>query len=216
MKKLILYDLDGTIVDTRRDIIEAVRFTLANLNAPEMTDEEIKKCVGTGLHSLIRQVLKTDDEKLLERAAKLYRKFYEAHMLDNTALYPSVIETLEYFKTRTQAVITNKPNPFSTQILDSLGILKYFAGVFAGDQGFAFKPDPAAIKYMREKANAAKDETIFIGDSEVDIQTAGNADVEAVIVAHGFARAETLEKLKPNYLVKDFQEFLALAKKMNW
>ena len=119
--KGLIFDLDGTLVDTRRDIMNGVRYALEVLKGPELTDDEIKDCVGTGLHELIKQVFRTEDEKLADRGSKLYREHYKAHMLDCTRLYAGAREFLEYFKDRKQAVITNKPNPFSSQILEALG-----------------------------------------------------------------------------------------------
>ena len=216
MKKLILYDLDGTLADTRRDIINGVRHALQTLNGPQLTDDEIKDCVGTGLHALIKQVFRTDDEKLADQGSKLYREHYKKHMLDHTLLYPGAREFLEYFKDRKQAVITNKPDPFSSQILEALGAAHYFLAILAGDNGLPFKPDPAAIRHLMEKVHATAGETIFVGDSPIDIQAARNAWVEVVTLSHGFASEATLREAKPDYLVQNFAELLRLAKEKRW
>jgi phosphoglycolate phosphatase len=223
VKKLILYDLDGTLADTRRDIINGVRYALETLNGPELTDDEIKACVGTGLHALIKQVFRlpagrqgTEDEKLADRGAKLYREHYKQHMLDHTHLYPGARECLEYFKDRKQAVITNKPNPFSSQILEALGVAGYFIAILAGDNGLPFKPDPAAVHRLMEKTCAAAEEVLFVGDSPIDIQAARNAGVEIVTLSHGFASEETLREAKPDHIVRDFSELLLLAQEKGW
>jgi phosphoglycolate phosphatase len=216
MKKLILYDLDGTLADTRRDIIVSVRHALTMLQGPELTDEEIKDCVGTGLHALIKQVFRTEDEKLADRGSKLYREHYKKHMLDHTQLYEGARECLEYFKDRKQAVITNKPNPFSSQILAALGVADYFIAILAGDNGLPFKPDPAAIHHLMEATNAAEAEVLFIGDSPVDIEAARNAGVEVVTLSHGFASEATLREAKPDHIVRDFSELLCLAREKRW
>ncbi|HOW87400.1 MAG TPA: HAD-IA family hydrolase [Candidatus Omnitrophota bacterium] len=216
MKKLILYDLDGTLADTRRDIINGVRYALDILKGPELTDDEIKDCVGTGLHALIRKVFRTDDEKLADRGAKLYREHYKKHMLDHTRLYPGAREFLEYFKGRKQAVITNKPNPFSSQILESLGVANYFIAILAGDNGLPFKPDPAAVHHLIEKTGATEEEVLFVGDSPIDIQAARNAGVEIATLSHGFSKEEALREEKPDHLVRDFKELLALAREKGW
>jgi len=216
MKKLILYDLDGTLADTRRDIINGVRYALETLKGPSLTDAEIKDCVGTGLHALIRQAFRTDDEKLADRGAKLYREHYKAHMMDHTHLYAGAAEFLEHFKERKQAVITNKPNPFSSQILETLGVAHYFIAILAGDNGLPFKPDPAAIYHLMAETGAAKDEVLFVGDSPIDIQAARNAGVEVVTLSHGFASEATLREAKPDFIVHDFKELLALATEKGW
>ncbi len=216
MKNLILYDLDGTLADTRRDIINGVRYALTTLSGPELTDDEIKDCVGTGLHELIRQVFRTDDERLADRGAKLYRDHYKAHMMDHTHLYSGAREFLEHFKDRKQAVITNKPNPFSTQILEALGVAHYFIAILAGDNGLPFKPDPAAIHHLMEETGAAKEAVLFVGDSPVDIEAARNASVEVVTLSHGFASEAVLREAKPDHIVHDFKELLALAREKGW
>lgn len=223
MKKLILYDLDGTLVDTRQDIINGVRYALGQLNGPELTDDEIKDCVGTGLHALIRQVFRLpageprpEDEKLADRGAKLYREHYKVHMLDHSRLYPGARDFLDYFKDRKQAVITNKPNPFSEQILESLGVAKYFIAVLTGDNGIPFKPDPAAIHHLREETGATEEETLFIGDSLIDIRAARNAGVEVVTLSHGFTAESVLREAKPDHIARDFQELAQLAREKGW
>jgi phosphoglycolate phosphatase len=216
VKKLILYDLDGTLADTRRDIINGVRYALGILKGPELTDDEIKDCVGTGLHALIRQVFRTDDEKLADRGAKLYREHYKKHMLDHTYLYPGARDFLDHFKERKQAVITNKPNPFSSQILAALGVADYFIAILAGDNGLPFKPDPAAVHHLMEQTGAGEEEVLFVGDSPIDIQAARNAGVEIVTLSHGFAKEQTLREAKPDHLVRDFKELLVLAREKQW
>ncbi len=216
MKKLVIYDLDGTLVDTRQDIINSVRYALKELNGPSITDDEIKDAVGTGLHSLIRHVFQTDDEKLADRGAQLYRKHYTSHMLDHSHLYPGARELLEFFKPRTQAVITNKPNPFSKQILAALGVGGYFIDVLAGDNGLPFKPDPASLFYLMGETRVRPEETLFIGDSLVDIQTARNAGVEIICLSHGFTPEKTLAQANPDHLVHHYDEILKLARQKKW
>ncbi|HOW58165.1 MAG TPA: HAD-IA family hydrolase [Candidatus Omnitrophota bacterium] len=216
MKKLILYDLDGTLVDTRRDIINSVRYALQTLNGPQLTDDEIKDCVGTGLHALIKKVFRTEDEKLADKGSKTYREHYKLHMLDHTQLYPGAKEFLEYFKNRKQAVITNKPNPYSSQILEALGVAHYFIAILAGDNGLPFKPDPAAIHHLMDETGATETETLFVGDSQIDIEAARNAGVEIVTLSHGFVSEPVLREAKPDYLVSDFSELLRLAHEKKW
>lgn len=216
MKKLILYDLDGTLVDTRRDIINGVRYALETLKGPELTDDEIKDCVGTGLHALIKQVFRTEDEKLADRGSKLYREHYKKHMLDHTHLYTGARECLEHFRGRKQAVITNKPNPFSTEILEALGVAHFFIAILAGDNGLPFKPDPAAIHHLMLDTDSTEEETLFVGDSPIDIQAARNAGVEIVTLSHGFASEATLREAKPDHIVRDFSGLLQLAQEKGW
>lgn len=216
MKKLILYDLDGTLVDTRQDIINGVRHALNELNGPQLTDDEIKTCVGTGLHALIKKVFRTEDEVLADKGSRLYREHYKEHMLDHTRLYPGAKEFLAYFGARRQAVITNKPNPYSRQILEALGVADYFIAILAGDNGLPFKPDPAAIHHLMEETGASEEETLFVGDSQIDIEAARNAGIEIVTLTHGFTPENILREAKPDHMIHDFAELMQLAQRMKW
>jgi phosphoglycolate phosphatase len=216
MKELILYDLDGTLVDTRRDITLSVNHMLAELGKPALAQAEIEGYVGRGLHNLIKKSLKTDDLKLIEKGSKIYRDYYGKHMLDHTALYPHARETLDYFKSRKQAVVTNKPNPFSQDILTALGVAAYFMEIVAGNSGYPIKPDPVAILSMMKKENIPAGAALFVGDSLIDIETARRAGIEIAVITHGFMAADGLKSAAPEFIVADFPEFLDTARKKGW
>jgi len=120
MKSLIIYDLDGTLVDTREDIARAANHMLEQMGRRRMATEEVCRQVGRGLFALIQGCLETEDPEALSKGAKIYRDYYARHMLDSSRLYPGALEILDYFKDRKQAVITNKPNPFSYELLKAL------------------------------------------------------------------------------------------------
>ncbi len=216
MKQLIIYDLDGTLVDTRADIAQAVNHMLAVLNAAPLDPPRIERFVGRGLHHLIKSCLRTDDSKQIEKGTNIYREYYAKHMLDHTVLYPGAKEVLEYFKGRFQAVITNKPNPYSRQILEALGVVSYFCEIVAGDTDYPKKPDPTAVLSImkREKVQAA--ETLFVGDSLIDIETGRNAGIETVVISHGFESEEALQSANPAAVVSGFHELLSFAKQKGW
>jgi phosphoglycolate phosphatase len=113
-------------------------------------------------------------------------------------------------------VITNKPNPFSSQILEALGVAHYFLAILAGDNGLPFKPDPAAIHHLMEEVHATAGEVLFVGDSAIDIQAARNAGIEVVTLSHGFASEATLREAKPDHIVRDFEELFRLVQEKGW
>ncbi|MFZ5802720.1 MAG: HAD family hydrolase, partial [Candidatus Omnitrophota bacterium] len=167
MKKLLLYDLDGTLVDTRRDIVAAANFALQELGERPLSPEAVEGRVGRGLRELISGILPPgEDPKRIERGMKIYRDHYRAHLLDHAVVYEGVREFLEYFKERSQAVITNKPDPFSEEILRGLGLAHYFFSIVPGDGAFPRKPKPDSILAMMTETGAGRAETIYIGDSE--------------------------------------------------
>ncbi len=214
--KLLIYDLDGTLVNTREDIVRAANHMLQQMGQSGISAEEVSSYVGKGLYFLIKGCLKTEDAKKIEKGSKIYRDHYAAHMMDHSSLYPGAREILEYFKNKKQAVITNKPNPFSYQMLKALGVADYFVEIVAGDSDYPKKPDPGAVLAMMQKENVLPGETVFIGDSAIDIQTGRNAGIKTVVVTHGFSGEDELKLARPDAMVRDFSELLELARKENW
>lgn len=216
MKRLIIYDLDGTLVDTREDIARAANHMLTAFNVPCLDRPTIESFVGKGLHHLIKSCLKTEDAKQIEKGSRVYREYYAKHMLDHTALYPGAREVLEYFKERLQAVITNKPNPYSRQILEALGVAGYFVEIVAGDTDYPKKPDPTAVLSIMKREKVEADETLFVGDSLIDIETGRNAGIETIVISHGFESEEALQSANPAGLVSGFRELLAFTNQKGW
>ncbi len=216
MKRLIIYDLDGTLVDTREDIAAAANHMLARMNGKTLSAEEVSRYVGRGLQALIQGCLGTEDPKTLEKGSKIYRDYYARHMLDSSRLYPGAREVLDYFKERKQAVITNKPNPFSYELLKALGASDYFFEIIPGNSGHPKKPDPGAISHLMKAQKAGPAETLFIGDSLIDIETGRNAGVETVVLTHGFGTPDELQSAAPAAIFENFGELLQEAKKRKW
>ena len=216
LKQLILYDLDGTLVDTSDDIVQAAQYTLRQLALPALPREVILRGVGRGLEQLIAGCLQTTDAKRIQAGMTIYRGYYAQHLLDRSALYPGAQECLEYFRARKQAVITNKPNPFSRDILAGLGVVGYFFEILAGDSAYPNKPDPSGVASMMRHLCVSSLETLFIGDSPIDVQTGRNAGVDTVVVRHGFAEDDEIARMRPDVVVEDFQELLELAKERRW
>jgi phosphoglycolate phosphatase len=215
-KRLVIYDLDGTLVDTRKDIALAVNHMMKVMNRKPLNQTTIEGFVGKGLRQLVKSCLGTEEEKEIEQGTKIYRNYYAEHMLDHTTLYPGALEVLDYFKECLQAVITNKPNPFSHEILKALGIAPYFREIVAGDSDYPKKPDPTAVLSIIQKGGVTPDETLFVGDSVIDIETGRNAGVDTVVITHGFESEEELQSAQPQMIVSDFTEFLKLMREKRW
>jgi phosphoglycolate phosphatase len=215
-KKLIGYDLDGTLADTRRDIVCGVQFMLVQMKKPALNEIEIEKCVGEGLNHLVAMCLRETDPKIVERGARFLRQYYREHLLDYTRLYPAAQQVLDYFRGRVQVVITNKPEPFTSRILEALGVMPYLSGVFTGEKGIPRKPNPAALLKVMKDHHVAAQDVLWIGDSAIDVQTGKNAGVETVLVRHGFASRVAIESLGAEYLVDDFSGLLRLAAEKKW
>ncbi|MBI2166714.1 MAG: HAD-IA family hydrolase [Candidatus Omnitrophica bacterium] len=209
MIKLLIYDLDGTLIDSRLDIAYAVNWTLKELGRGPLPVEQVSSFVGNGVKNLMQQALKASSPSSLpplERSIKLFRRRYGEHLLDQTRLYPSVKKVLEFFKDLNQAVVTNKPEDFTREILRGLGIDSYFGRVIGGDQGFPKKPAPEPVLELLGHFEVRPEETLLIGDSQTDVETARNAGVKTVAVTYGFGKRSELESAQPDILLNDLEE----------
>lgn len=215
-KKLIVYDLDGTLADTREDITRSANHMRAEAGLSSLTRDEICRHVGLGLRQLVEKCLETTEESRVEQGMKIYRAYYSQHLLDHTVLYPRVLEVLQYFRSRSQAVITNKPNPYSREILVKLGVADFFVEIVGGESAYGKKPEPASLLAVLKKEGIGPAETLMVGDSPIDIETGRRAGVVTVAVAHGFAGREELESAAPDLLVEDFSQLLELARGRGW
>ncbi len=216
MKQLILYDLDGTLVDTLADLTRAANETLRVLQLPAVDAEAVRRAVGRGVHELVKDCVQTDDPKRLAYAVQLFRAFYARHLTDCSRLYPGAREVLDYFRPRSQAVVTNKPNPFATDLLTALGVTGYFFEIVAGDSRYPKKPDPTAIQELMRQRQVEPQQTIFVGDSLVDVETGRRAGVLTAVVAHGFSDAAELATAGADLVVEGFGELLAYARAHAW
>lgn len=216
MKRLIIYDLDGTLVDTLQDITEAANHMLSAMQAPLLTPDHVRRFVGKGIQQLVSDCLGTDDPGRLAQGLSIYRSYYSRHLADHSALYPGARELLEHFRARQQAVITNKPNPDSRDLLTALGVAGYFFDIIGGDAPHPRKPDPASAQSVMQRAGAAPAETLFVGDSPIDIETGRRAGVFTVVVTHGLVDAQEIDAASPDTMVSDLRELLDLAKTRRW
>ena len=216
MKRLIIYDLDGTLVDTGQDIANAANHMLQQLRGAPLPAEEIRQFVGRGLHDLVKRCLQTDDAQLIETGARMFFDYYGQHLADHSRLYPHAKEVLEHFQPRTQAVVTNKPQPFGPELLTRLGVAHYFTQIIGVGSSYPKKPDPASIFALMQQQDLEADDVLLVGDSPVDIETGRNAGVFTVIVAQGFAEYDAVRAAAPDLLVPDLRELLVVARQRRW
>ncbi|MCM8794270.1 MAG: HAD-IA family hydrolase [Candidatus Omnitrophica bacterium] len=216
MKKLILYDLDGTLVDTSQDIVLSTQHMLREMGAPLLGPERIIPLVGSGVRKLVAGSLGTDDPARVDKAVAIYRAHYAEHLLDHSRLFPGVKEVLDYFRGRLQAVVTNKPNPYSRRILEGLGVEGYFTEIIGGDSPLPKKPDPAILIDLMQRHRIAPAEALFIGDSPIDIQAGRAAGIRTAIVSQGFSTVEEIRAAAPEILAGNFTELLMMIEESKW
>ena len=189
MTRLAVFDLDGTLVDSVDDLHASVNHALAAVGLPPRSVAEVRTFVGEGARVLLAKAVAPRDE-LLEPALAAWRPHYEAHCLDRTVPYPGIGPLLAGAG-RALAVFTNKPGAMARKILDGLGLLQRFAVVLGGDEA-PRKPDPTGLLEIMARVGATLAETVFVGDSRHDVETARRAGVAAVAVTWGLASREEL------------------------
>ena len=185
--RALIFDLDGTLIDSKMDLIHSVNAMLRELKRPELETETISGYIGHGAPQLVARAMGgTATEEELKHALQFFLGYYEDHKMDNTCAYPGVAETLERLGQLPMAVLTNKPARISVRILKALGLEKYFRAIYGGNSFESKKPDPfGAAKILRE-FGVTPGESLIVGDSEVDVQTARNAGTLAAAVNYGF------------------------------
>ena len=187
--RALTFDLDGTLIDSKLDLIHSVNAMLTEQGRAKLSDEVISSYIGHGAPMLVSRALggvAKEDE--LARGLSYFLDYYEEHKLDNTCLYPGTAETLAKLSEQkiAMAVLTNKPVKISVRILEALGAAKYFQAIYGGNSFETKKPDPLGAKTILAEFKVKAVDSMMIGDSEVDIQTARNADMIAAAVNYGF------------------------------
>lgn len=216
MKRLIVYDLDGTLVDTRQELIRANTYVLSRLGALPERLEAVHAFTGQGMRDLVVWGLQRNEPSLMEEAEALFAAYYAHQANPCRRLYPGALQVLEYFCARVQAVLTDRPNPFARDLVQALGVSIYFQDIIAGDSPCQRKPNPASLLALIAKSESTPEEVLFIGDSPVDIETGRRAGVLTIAVSHGMTQAPVLHATAPDALVEDFVQLLALARQEGW
>jgi phosphoglycolate phosphatase len=201
--KLLLFDLDGTLVDSRQDLCDAVNAMLRQYCRPELPSEVIANYIGDGAPMLVRRALgDPDNDQLFRDAVQHFMSWYREHLLDHTRPYPGIIEVLEFFAAsgRPMAVLSNKPVNPSRRIVAGLEMSKYFFQVYGGNSSETKKPDPFGALKLCQEAGVNPSEAVIIGDSANDILAGRNAGIWTVGVTYGLA-PRTLEIAPPDVLI---------------
>ena len=209
--QLLIFDLDGTLIDSRLDLASAVNATRVHMGMEELANEKVYSYVGNGAPVLIRRAMGDQaTEAELQEALEFFLEYYRDHDLDSTTLYPGVKDALERLRTagKKMAVLTNKPVRMSRHIVEGLGVAPCFFQVYGGNSFEFKKPNPIGIEALMREAGVDCDQTLMVGDSYVDIQTARNAKVRSCGVTYGFA-PESLADPAPDLLVDRIEQMVA-------
>jgi phosphoglycolate phosphatase len=213
--KLVIFDLDGTLIDSRLDLVHSVNAALRHIGRNELPDDVIASYVGDGAPILIQRALGGEivDEALVRKGLEFFLSYYRAHKLDHTTVYAGIEQSLKIIQDgtngmpRKMAVLSNKPVVPSRAIVEALGLGGFFTQVYGGNSFATKKPDPEGARKLLEESGVRPEDAAIVGDSHTDVETGRNAGLWTVGVTYGFA-PQTLADSSPDVVV-DHPEELA-------
>jgi phosphoglycolate phosphatase len=206
--KLVIFDLDGTLIDSRLDLVHSVNAALRHTGRPALPDDVIASYVGDGAPILIQRALGGEavDDAVVRQGLQFFLSYYREHKLDHTTVYAGVKEALAAIQRssngipRSMAVLSNKPVVPSRAIVEALGLGPFFMQIYGGNSFATKKPDPEGARKLLEENGVHPEEAVIVGDSHVDVETGRNAGLWTVGVSYGFA-PHTLQEAPPDVLV---------------
>ncbi len=211
MLKLLIFDLDGTLADTSRDITDALNYSLQPFGVREYSVEETKLMVGSGISELIKALVPPQPSpeagaEARETVINRFLYYYDNHLTVHTVLYPHVKETLANLHRYKKAVLSNKREKYSNNILEELSILENFDLVWGSDSVREKKPSPVPVFDLIDKFNVVKKETAIIGDSNYDVDAGKAAGIKVIGVSYGFRTRNYLEG--SDVIIDSFNELI--------
>jgi len=212
MHDLLIFDLDGTLIDSKEDLVNSVNAMLIARGREPLPHDIVASYVGNGAPMLVRRALPGASEEELSTALQFFLDYYRAHMLDSTALYPGVREALDRLHRERvpMAILTNKPVRFSVQLIAGLGLSGHFFQIYGGNSFPEKKPHPVGIERLIAESGATRDRTVMVGDSAVDVRTARAALVQACGVSWGF-QPQTFAEAPPDFVVDDLRSLAEMV-----
>jgi len=207
--QLLIFDLDGTLIDSKLDLAHAVNATRGHMGMDPLTFERVYSYVGNGAPVLIRRALgEQATEAQVQEALEYFLEYYRDHKLDYTTLYPGVRESLDRLLAagKRMAVLTNKPVNISRAIVEGLGVGRHFFRVYGGNSFDFKKPHPIGVYALMREADVPAERAMMVGDSAVDVETARNAHIRCCGVTYGF-QPESLADAAPDLLVDRLPDF---------
>lgn len=208
--KLLIFDLDGTLVDSRIDITDAINYAVKDYGLGPYSVDEITSLIGRGITKLIEDLLKSRPEIPVKDVIDKFLHYYERHLVDNTRPYPHVREVLEELRDYKKAVISNKREYLSKKTLEGLDLIKYFDIVLGSDRTPEKKPSPMPVFIALERLNVLPNEAVMIGDSDLDIKAGKAAGTLTIAVSYGYRPKDIL--LEADFIIDDIKELTDLLR----
>lgn len=208
--RLLLFDLDGTLIDSRADIVSSVNAALRASGLPERPADEVGRLIGRGSHYLFGRLLPQAPPGRVDALVARFRALYAAHMTDTTAVYPGVREALEHYARLPKLVVTNKGQDFADALIDRLGLRPHFRAVYGAEAFARQKPDPLPLLEACARAGVAPGDAAFVGDSCVDLAASRAAGTVSVSALWGYEDAAALRALGPDHELRRASELIGL------
>lgn len=209
-KKLLIFDVDGTLWDSEKDVYASFNHTLQEMAGIEITYEKFRELAGMPLEKMFEKALPEDKKIYCNEAAKEYRRYYlgEGHFLDETVLFENVKETLEKFKKDGfyMAVASSKPQKAVETMVKHFELDFFNLIIGTGGGNMKHKPDPEIINCILDKLNFSKEDAVMIGDTSVDVKTGKNAEINTIAVTYGYDEKENLKSANPDYIINEFKK----------
>jgi len=213
MIKLLIFDLDGTLADTGRDITDALNYALSPYGVRTYSIEETKAMVGSGISKLLASLVPVNDEATKKLVTDRFINYYTEHVVDYTDVYPHVKETLAQLDGYRKAVLSNKREALSKEVLGGIGILQHFDLVWGSDSVRAMKPSPVPVQDLMEKFHVLPAETAIVGDSNYDVEAGKAAGIKTIAVTYGFRSRDVLKDA--DFIIDRFDHVLQVLHKIN-
>jgi len=203
---LVMFDLDGTLADTGRDLANTVNYVRSRLNLAPLENRLIYGHVGRGVEHLLRSSLPERCQDSFKEIMQLFLERYENHLLDSTVLYPHVKEILDYFHEKKRAVISNKIHRLTVLVLRGLGIEVCFDAILGGDSSARKKPDPQPLNQLLSAFGISPVMALMVGDGGTDVEAGKKAGVLTCGVTYGLGKTEEIIAARPDFLIDDLRQ----------
>ncbi|OUY08977.1 phosphoglycolate phosphatase [Acinetobacter populi] len=214
-RQLILFDLDGTLVDSARDLYRAMNLTLKDLGRPTVTEQQVRVWVGKGAAQLCGCVIQYQDQKLDPAQQQIllqhFLPVYQHNLCVETTIYEGVLDFLEYCKTqnKTLVCVTNKPYQAAVELLRQLNLLERFALVLGGDSLTHRKPHPEPLLHAMQYFGQSAAQTLMIGDSRNDVEAARAAGIDCIVLSYGYNHGEDIQLCQPQWVIDSLQQLIS-------
>ena len=209
---LIIFDFDGTLIDSKIDIVDSINFVLERLGLGAKDFDTIVSYIGVGIEHLLLKSLGNGHEEMYQEAYDLYREHYRAHLLDNSLPYPHVKEILEHFKDKNIAIVSNRLSASARRMLEAFGLAHYFNDILGSENTSCRKPSPRPVLSVISKFKIPKERAIIVGDMDLDIRSGKEAGILTCAVTYGIGKREDIDKAGPDFIIDDIARLKDIIK----